>query len=265
MSEETEQVIDNQDDYELNHTDKLVGVFTEPSKTFFSIAKFPLKGKDWFIPLLLMIVVAILSSVLMMSNPIIKNEVIKKQNAEIQKMVESGDLTQQQADQQKNGSRAFMEGPIFIAVQTVSIAIVMPIVFFIITGVFYLIVSFGMKGEGTYKGVMISYAMPMYIAMIQSIVVVILSISMDKMLTGVNLALLLNMETKEFLGFIVSKIDPLSIWFYTVFGIGLAKLFKAEETKNYIIMVLAVWLSTSIVFFFLAQSMPFLGRFVGIN
>jgi len=265
MSEQTEEVVRDHDDYELNHTDKLVGIFTEPVKTFSSIANFPLKGKDWVVPLLILIVVTIISSVLMMSNPIIKNDVIQKQQAEIQKMVDEGNITQQQADAQKNATSAFMEGPIFVAVQAVSITIGMFIVFFVVTGVFYLFVKFAMNGEGSFKGVMVAYGLPMYIAMIQVIVVVILALTMDKLVSGINPAVFLGMETKELGGFFLSKIDPLSIWFYSVFGIGLAKLFKSDDTKKYILMVLAVWLGSNIILFFIAQSMPMLGRFIGMG
>ena len=40
---------------------------------------------------------------------------------------------------------------------------------------------------------------------------------------------------KEFSGFILSKVNPFSIWFYSVFGIGLAKLFNSDNVKKYVI------------------------------
>lgn len=41
-------------------------------------------------------------------------------------------------------------------------------------------------------------------------------------------------------------------------GIGLAKLFKSENTRKYIILVFAIWLGWSIISFLLAKNVPFL-------
>ena len=61
-------VEDAQEEQELSHTDKLVGVFTEPAAMFSKAAKFPAKTADWIIPVLVVIVISILSQLVMMSN-----------------------------------------------------------------------------------------------------------------------------------------------------------------------------------------------------
>ena len=60
---------DAQEELELSHTDKLVGVFAEPQSMFSKIAKFQAKTSDWLIPVFVVIVVAILSQFVMLSNP----------------------------------------------------------------------------------------------------------------------------------------------------------------------------------------------------
>ena len=50
-----------QEEFEMNHTDKIVGVFSEPGKTFAKMAKFPLKTADWIIPVCTLIIITILS------------------------------------------------------------------------------------------------------------------------------------------------------------------------------------------------------------
>ena len=265
MSEEniTTNSNDNEE-FELNHSDKLVGIFTEPCKTFSSISKFPLKVKDWIVPLLFFIVVLVISSVLMMSNPIIKNHVVQKQNETIQKMVDDGILTQQQADAQMSGAEMFMEGPLFIVIQAVSISITMFIMFFIVTGFYFLFAKYVLKGEGSFKGVMVSYSLPLYISIIQSIFVVILAFVFDRIVGGINANAFLDISTQEFGGFMLSKIDPFSIWFYSVFAIGLAKLFNSGNVKKFFYMVFGVWIGTNIILFFIASGSPFLQRMIGI-
>ena len=48
---------------ELSHSDKMIGVFSEPAKMFAHTSKFPPRNKDWVIPVLIFfIVVALIST-----------------------------------------------------------------------------------------------------------------------------------------------------------------------------------------------------------
>ena len=38
---------------ELSHTDKMIGIFTEPSNTYEATSKFPPRTIDWFLPVAL--------------------------------------------------------------------------------------------------------------------------------------------------------------------------------------------------------------------
>ncbi len=57
---------------ELNHSDKMIGVFTEPGKTFDAIAKLSPKAMDWFIPVISFLIIAIISNFILFQNPEIK-------------------------------------------------------------------------------------------------------------------------------------------------------------------------------------------------
>ena len=52
------------EEFDIGHSDKLVGLFTEPGKTFSKMSNFPPKTVDWMIPILIVIVVSILSQLL---------------------------------------------------------------------------------------------------------------------------------------------------------------------------------------------------------
>jgi len=64
-------------------------------------------------------------------------------------------------------------------------------------------------------------------------------------------------------GFFLSKLNVFSIWFYVVFGIGLAKMNKSDDVKKYIIAVVAIWLGFGLLFHFLTKAVPFLANFAG--
>ena len=93
---------------------------------------------------------------------------------------------------------------------------------------------------------------------------VIIGMAMNKMMTGLNLAVFMDLKPSESIGaLLLSKIDPFSIWFYAVISIGFAKMFKSETTGKYYAMVFGLWIGFSIILYFVAQAVPFLKAFLG--
>ncbi len=257
------------EEFEMSHTDKLVGVFSEPSSTFSKMSKFPPKTADWVIPILIVIVIAILSQVLMMNNPIIKAAIMEKQMAAVEKSlndaVAKGQITQAQADQRLESTRDSMEqgGAVQIIIISAGIPFGIFLFFFIVSGVYLILAKFVLKGEGTYKEAMVAYGLPHYITAIQMIIMVIAALAMNKLFTGTSVADFIGTEKNTIAGFLLGKLDVFSIWFYVVFGIGLAKMFKSNNSQKYIISVIAVWLGFGLIFFALAKSVPFLSFLAG--
>jgi len=258
-----------QEEYEISHTDKLVGVFSEPGSTFSKMSKFPPKTADWVIPILIVIVIAILSQFLMANNPTIKAALVEKQMAAVEKSfndaVAKGQMTQAQADQQLESMRERIEQG--GAVQMIGVVVGIPIAtflfFFIVSGVYLFLAKIVLKGEGTYKEAMVAYGLPHYILVIQMIIMVIAALAMNKLFTGTSVADFIGTEKNTITGFFLGKLDVFSIWFYVVFGIGLAKMFKSNNSQKFIIGVIAVWLGFSLIFFALAKSVSFLSFLAG--
>ncbi|MFA7229454.1 MAG: Yip1 family protein [Melioribacteraceae bacterium] len=254
-------VDDSQEEHELSHTDKLVGVFSEPAVMFSKTAKFPPKTSDWIVPLLITIAASILAIIVSFSNPDVRQEMRQENEKQIQKMVDEGQLTQEQADQQAEMTENFMGGPFFYVTTSLSTIIVMFIFFFLVTGVFHLSAKLIFKGDATYKDSMVAYGLPYYILIIQIIVGLILTLAMGKAFRSTSVAAFLSLDKQSIVHFILSKIDIFSIWFYVVVGIGFAKMSKSADTKKYIILIVGLWLGFALLFFALGKYLPFLERF----
>ncbi|PKL90132.1 MAG: hypothetical protein CVV23_01960 [Ignavibacteriae bacterium HGW-Ignavibacteriae-2] len=259
----------DEEEVEISHTDKLVGIFTEPGNTFSKMSHFPPKTSDWIIPILLVIVVAALSYVVLMSNPEIKYSVIEKQMTEMQKnldeAVKSGGMTQEQADVQIERTREFMENQqsMQLIITVISIVVFTFIVFFIVSAVFWAVSKFGLKGDGNYSSAMVSYGLPSYISILQIIVMVIAGMLLNRYMTGTSVAAFMDMEANaSIVGLLLSKVDPFSIWFYAIVSIGFAKMFKSKDTGKYFAMVFGLWIGFSIILYFIAQSFPFFKNFI---
>lgn len=256
-----------QEELELGFSDKIVGIFTEPALTYGQVAKFPPKTIDWLLPFFILLLIVIGSQFLMMSNPIIKADALRQQREAqekfLEKEVQEGKLTKDEAEKRMEFIEKQMEqmsGTVGLAITSISILVMGFIIFFFVVLVYYLISKFTLKGEGTYSSALVASGLTSYIGMIQVVLATILSIVFDRMIRDTSVASLMNSDKTELAGFMLSKLDPISIWTYIVLGIGLAKMFKSDDIKKYVTVILAVWIGWSIITFILSRWLPFLSN-----
>ncbi len=242
---------------ELNHTDKLVGVISEPGVTFEKTSKFPPRTGDWLIPLVLLIIFSVASQFILFSNAEIKYQFTQKQSEALQKAVNEGKVTQEQADKQMQ----FMSGPMMRIVSTVSTVIFIPIMFFVISFILFLFSKFALKGDGTYSSVLSANGLSEYIVLIHIILSTVAGMILGKLLQDVSVTSLLGMDKSSLGGWLLSFVDVVTIWFMAVLSIGLAKMFKAQSTMKYFIMVFGLWFIWKLIVFTLQGSLPFLRNF----
>lgn len=253
---------------ELSHSDKLVGVFSEPGKTFASIAKFPIKTIDWLLPVLAMFIVVIISQIIMMGNPQIKAEMKQKQMDAIEKRlqdaVDKGTMSKDQADSQLQTIEDQMDkmsGTIGMVLTAVSILVIGFIAYLIIAGFYFLIIKFIFKADGTFQHVLVTTGLTSYIGIISMVLVTIFALFTGKMARDVSVATLFSVDAKTFLGFLLAKLDVFSIWMYFVVALGMTKLFNAGDSKKYYYFIFGTWIVWSLILFFLMKSVPFLENF----
>ena len=180
-------------------------------------------------------------------------------------MVEKGQMSEAQKDQQLQQTRDFMEnqGNTQLIFSTLGILIFTFLLFFIITGVFFAVSKFGLKGVGTFKDAMGAYGLPHYIIVLQVIAMVILAFVLDRFIQGTSVAAIMDSDKTTFVGWILSKLDIFSIWFYAVVAVGFAKMFKSDNYGKYFGMVFGLWLGVGFIFWLLADALPFL-RWFGV-
>ncbi len=78
---------------ELSHSDKMIGVFTEPSNTFEAIAKFPVRSIDWVLPVVIVFILIGLMRSLAMLNEEVALQTRQAQIEMFDKMVSEGKMT----------------------------------------------------------------------------------------------------------------------------------------------------------------------------
>jgi hypothetical protein len=249
-------------DEDFGHTDKIIGLFTNPITTFERIARFPPKAIDWVIPLIVLMLLVVISNLAMMNNQEIAYQIKQKQietsEKGINQAVAEGKMTKEQADAQMTRLEDYFNSPLAKILSTVGILVVLPIVFFIVTGFYFLFVKFALKGDGTYTSALVANGMTLYIGMINVILAGVLAFVFGRMLSDVSLASLVNADKSGINGYLLSKLDVIAIWSLAIFSIAIAKMFKSATMGKYFGLVFGVWVFWSLFSFWLGKAVPFL-------
>jgi hypothetical protein len=253
------------DETELSHSDKMIGVFTEPAATFAKASRFPIRTIDWFLPFLILMVLVAVTQIIVMSNPEIfyqaKEERVAQMRQTFDEMVKKGQMTQEQADEQMNKiDERFAQSRSVTGyiIQTVSILIVGFIFFFIVTGIYFLFAKFIFKDEGAFNSALLANGLTAYITAVEVVLAAILSLMIGRLINDVSVASLINADKFSFVGFILGKLDIITIWAFIVVSIGLSKMFKSKSAGKYYGMVFGLWIGWSLLIFFAAKAVPFL-------
>src|SRR4030067_3265493 len=183
-----------QPEEELTHTDKMTGIFTEPSATFEKIARFPVRTIDWLLPLIILLAIISIIRILVMSNEEIAYQVKQMQEKSINEMVEKGVLTREQADQQIEQSEKFSKSPVGWILQTAGIFIFGSIVFFLVVLIYFLFVKIALKGNGGYTSALVGSGLTAYISIIQVVLAAILALAFGRLLSDLSVASFANMD-----------------------------------------------------------------------
>lgn len=169
-------------------------------------------------------------------------------------------MTQEQADEQmsKIEERMASSGAMMYVFQTIGIFIFVFVFFFILCGIYFLFSKFVLKGDGTYASALVADGLVSYIGIIHIILAAILAFAFGRLMRDASLASLMDMDKSSIAGWLLAKVDPLTIWAYSVLSIGLAKMFKSDSVGKYFIMVFGLWIVGGLLLWLLAKAVPFL-------
>jgi hypothetical protein len=213
----------------------------------------------------------ILSQAILMTNPAIKNQIVDKQMIAMEKnfdqMVKDHKITQQQADEQLDQMKERMNdmnAPASIAIRTVSIIVMSFITFFIVLTLYFVVSKFVLKGEGDYKTAMTAYGLAGYISALHIVGIIILSLVLSKMVTGLSIAAFMNTDEMGLGTYILSKLEIFTLWGLFVTATGLSKMFRAKSATGYYAALFGIYALWSLLLFALAKSVPMFSSLAGM-
>jgi len=212
-----------------NFIAKWIGVYFSPAETFKSLDEKP----DWVVPLLLSAIIVALTTVFTFMIP----EVIDSQ---IEALMDMRDMSFEKAE------KAMQIAKYFAPIQTFIVVLILG---FIFAGGLYMISSFFLGGESTYKKVLSVYS---YTALAVTLVAVLVRIPLMFIKKSAeiqtSLAAFLSPELKgDFIYRLFAQLDIFLIWQVILWTIGLGIIYRFSRGKAAIASI-----SVSVVYVIIA-------------
>ncbi|MBI3005825.1 MAG: YIP1 family protein [Ignavibacteriales bacterium] len=204
---------------------KIVNIFSSPADSFEGISSSPSKASAWLFPFLAAFVISVLISYLLVANEMLRAQIVDQQAQAMQKMVDSGRMTQQQADASVDRMQS-MGGGMFMAFGIIGALVFLCVYYFGGSLFLWLTGKLALKSTAGYGKYLEVYGMSAWVGVLGAIVTVLLMVGMSSLYASPSAALAIlsdydaSNDTHKFL----SALNVFSVWQATVVGIGLSKL-----------------------------------------
>jgi hypothetical protein len=221
-----DQTVVNDSVQPLGFGGRLVNIFTNPAKAFEAINVAP----SWILPLALIVIITAIYT--LMTFPM-------AMEAQMESFRNNPNITPEQLSAIEN--QVAQQGDTQKWISLGAIFVVMPIVYVIITAIFYLVGSVFLGGDTTFKKLLSAFTWASMIGILGIIVKLPLVFAKNNAKISLSPALIMPADSMDGMFYkILSNLDFFSIWYLAVFAIGFSALYKFSRTKSYI-TVFALW------------------------
>lgn len=240
--------VDHPPEESMSFMDKAAGIFYEPSRVFESVKKSGVKFADWFVPVLVLSILASVSVYVRFSTPDLRYQSMQVAVQAINKMESEGKLTSEQAQQARQ--RMESGSGTFEGFGIIGALIGTFIFFFILAGIWLLVGKFALKGAMNYSHAMGIAGLSSWIAAVGVIIGIAMSVTMSRLNAGLNLGMFatMNIQSKGYI--LLSRIDLFALWGLFVVAVGLAVL-AGKKLVQSVIWVYGIWIVWTLVSTFL--------------
>jgi hypothetical protein len=219
----------------------ITDVFTSPSETFESLKNTAPSPILWVVPLFTTLLIVVFTVFMLFTNETLKTEMKEVQTKAIQKMVDKGKLTQEQAD--KAESRTESMGGMIIVFGMIGGAIFTALYYFG-GGLFLWLADRAiLKSTVGYGKHLEMYGIASWIGALGGIVTVLMMVGLGSIAATPSgaLAFLGSYDPTNKLHMLFASLNIFSIWGVAVIGIGLSKL-SGKPTTAGISVSFALWI-----------------------
>jgi len=226
---------------------RLMNVFAMPGEVFEEVKAAPPSTGNWLVPVFMNCVVGAVAAIILMSQPAILQGIREKQEAQFQKMVQQGKMSQADADKAMAVAEKFT-GPTMMRITGVIGSVVVSFAaFFWWTTVLWLLGRWGLRGNFGYPKAMEAAGLASMIGVLGVIVTLLLQVNFSNLTSSPSLALLVkDFDPKKVSHLVLAAVNFFGIWRVIVESIALARLAGVPFQRGALVMI-PVWLFCQLV------------------
>lgn len=201
---------------------RATNVFMSPGELYAEIAVAPVQSSSWVFPFIISMIVGVLMTIAIFSNQSLREQALEPQREAIQKQVEEGKMTQEQADQ----AESFMSPTMFMVIGAGGVLVIVCATMFLIPLVLMAASKLALQYSGTYKKFLEAYGIATLIGVLGGIVTLLMMYSLDSMLAQPSGAFFLmgSFDQHSFTHKAIASLNIFTIWEVAVVGLGISKL-----------------------------------------
>ncbi len=251
MSEQPDS-LDSPAQKPMSMAGKAAGIFYKPSQVFDSLMTSGVKFLDWFIPLVLVLVIAGVSSYVQLSTPALRMQIVQQREEAITKAEAKGEIT---ADQASQGRQMIVDNissasAFAVVLRITTVTIVLLIEFFVVSLVWFLVGRLALNSSFDYSKGLAVTGLSYWITGVGLIVAIVIAVVSSRLDGGVHLGMLVPINSRSLSYSILSRLNLFTIWSLIIVSIGMgAQSGKKKMTAGaWVFGIWIVWEAVSIFF-----------------
>ena len=213
----------------------MFNVFAAPGDVFEEVRASKPTNANWLVPILVSCLTAVIYVIVVFSQESVQFQMRDAREKQIQKQVEAGKITQQQADQAMEMTERFT-GPTMMKVLGSMGAVLANFAWlFFLALVIWLLGWKLFKGSFSYMKSVEVCALAGMISVLGAIITMLLVVATGSMHTTLGPALLIrDFNPADKLHLTLASVNLTTLWYTAVLGLGLAKLSGASFLKSFL-------------------------------
>lgn len=235
----------NQEQKKSSFSERMVDIFSAPTKLYTEVAAAPVQSLSWAVPYIIAMCIALITTITILSDQTLRSQALEPQREAMQERVDRGQMTQEQMDaateMMESGSMMLITGSVAALVMTTIAMFGVPLVLSLTVKIF-------LKSQAGYKKLLEVYGLSMLIGILGSIITVLMIFLFSSILASPSGSLLLmdTFDHKNMAHKFLASLNFITIWQMVVLGIGVAKV-SNKSISTGIGITMGLWLAWVII------------------
>ena len=229
---------------EMSWSDKFVGILSSPGEVYQSIVGTEPKTSNWAMPLVVTIIVGLIFTFTVFSQPAIQDEMSQTQYKAMEKRVADGKMTQEQMNQAVENNPGKPGSPMFMIFGAIMVVVVISFSLFAYSSVYFLVGKMAFHSPVSYAKILEVNGLSFFVTSVVSLLSIIIVIAMGSLYASVSPTLFIeNFDPMNKEHKLMAAFNILEFWNMFVVAVGLSKVWNTSMGKAVGVVggVWAVW------------------------